>query len=394
MTAPQIVVVGGGVAGLGLALALARNGWPVTVIERRARVGGIHRGDSLLPKSIEFLEGWGLREALFAAGARPIHEIEVHPPGSGHVLRAPLTASDARYPYLVLPHARLEQVLMERALSTPGVQVIRPASVVDLVRDERGRVTGVEFRRGDGRGEVAASLVVAADGQQSLVRKRLDIRFDAYRYDHAYLGLEADRPTGYRDAMRVHFHPEGGVLLMPHPDRIGVGVLVDADSAHEWLSLDENALAERLVRRAPILRGMRLHLDGAHVYKLTRAHADCYVKDGVALIGDAAHVTNPTAGQGMAMALTDAGALAQCLGIRNDAIVAEALAAYARVRARNERLVRRSHQLALAYGLRGPFWTRAKLVGVALLANPVMRGATRRFVDGFLRTAETARSRA
>jgi 2-polyprenyl-6-methoxyphenol hydroxylase-like FAD-dependent oxidoreductase len=388
VSAARIVIAGGGVAGLGAALALAQRGWQVTVIERRARVGGIHRGDSLLPKSVEFLEGWGVRDALHAAGARPIFEIEVHAPGSSHVLRAPLTARDAAHPYLVLPHAKLEHVLMERALATPGVQVIRPASVVDLLHDESGRVTGIRYRHGEGEHEVSASLVVAADGQHSVVRKRLDIAFEPYRYDHAYLGFEADRPQGYRDAMRVHFHAEGGVLLMPHPQRIGVGILVDAGSAREWLTLDEESLRARVARRAPILEGVKLHLDGAHVYELTRAHAERYVKDGVALIGDAAHVTNPTAGQGMAMALTDAGVLADCLGECSGAPPsAQALSSFARVRDRNERLVRRSHWLALAYGLRGRFWTQAKLAGLAALANPALQGATQRFVDGFLRRA-------
>ncbi|MEP7262480.1 MAG: FAD-dependent oxidoreductase, partial [Usitatibacter sp.] len=53
MIETEIAIVGGGVAGLGAAIALAGQGFDITVIERRAEVGGIHRGDSLLPKSTE-----------------------------------------------------------------------------------------------------------------------------------------------------------------------------------------------------------------------------------------------------------------------------------------------------------------------------------------------------
>lgn len=383
----DVLIAGGGVAGLGAAIALAPQGIRITVIERRAQVGGIHRGDSLLPKSVALLENWGLRPAILAAGARAIHRMEIHAPGGRHVYESPITPEDAAHPYLVLPHARLEAVLMERALALPNVRVIRPAGVVELLRSAGGRVEGVRVRRGEATEDVSCRLVIAADGQHSVVRKRAGIAFESLHYDHAYLGLEADRPANYRDAMRLHFHAKGGTLLMPHPDRIGVGVLVEAGRARHWLTMDQAALSAALVERAPILRGMRLHLDGAHVYELTRAHAETYVRDGVVLIGDAAHCTNPTAGQGMAMALTDAGALAAALeGVwqANTAALDGALARYQASQWRtNQRLVRNSHWLARVYALRGPAWTALKMAGIVALAKPSMRRFTGPLVARF-----------
>jgi 2-polyprenyl-6-methoxyphenol hydroxylase-like FAD-dependent oxidoreductase len=387
----DIVIVGGGVAGLSAAIALARHGMRITVIERRAQVGGIHRGDSLLPKSVAFLTQWGLRPAILAAGARAIHEFEIHAPGDAYVYRAPITPKDAKDPYLVLPHARLEAVLMERARSLDNVRVIRPASFVDVMRDgQSGRSLGVRYREGEATQELRCRLIIAADGQHSVVRKRIGIAFAPHHYDHAYLGLEAQRPPGYRDAMRIHLHADGGVLLMPHPDRIGVGVLVDAGSARQWLTLDEPTLSASLVRRAPILKGMALHMQGAHVYELTRTHAERYAKDGVVLIGDAAHCTNPTAGQGMAMALTDAGMLSELIGghWQADATPADVdrmlVDYHARQWPANQRLVRHSHWLAKGYALRGPLWTKAKLWGVMALAQPVLHRTTNSLVAAFI----------
>lgn len=387
--ATDIVIVGGGVAGLGAAIALAPYAMRLTVIERRAQVGGIHRGDSLLPKSVALLEKWGLRTALVAAGARPIHRMEIHAPGAQYVYDTPLTSPQAAHPYLVLPHARLEAVLMERALALPNVRVVRPASFVEILRDgATGRASGIRYRQGDATEALDSRLVVAADGQHSPVRKRAGIAFEAHHYDHAYFGLESDRPRTYQDAMRLHFHPDGGALLMPHPDRIGVGILVEAGSARRWMTMDESALSEELAKRAPILRGMALHLKGAHVYELTRAHAARYAKDGVILIGDAAHCTNPTAGQGIAMALSDAGALAEWLGPqwRDDPKFLDAvLDSYqARQWPINQRLVCRSHWLAKLYALRGPVWTRAKLFGVMALARPTMHRITRPLLAKFI----------
>jgi 2-polyprenyl-6-methoxyphenol hydroxylase-like FAD-dependent oxidoreductase len=385
----RIVIVGGGVGGLATAIALAPRGMRITVIERRAQTGGIHRGDSLLPKSVALLAKWGLRDALAAQGARPIYRMEIHAPDGKGAYRVPLTPRRAAHPYLVLPHARLEAVLMERALRFANVEVIRPASFVDLLRDrETGRVCGVRYRRGDATEEVHCRLVVAADGQHSAVRKRAGIAFDVHRYDHAYFGLESDRPPGYRDAMRIHFHADGGALLMPHPDRLGVGILVESGSARRWMTMDEGALSNELVKRAPILRGTALHLEGAHVYELSRAHAPCYASGGIVLIGDAAHCTNPTAGQGMAMALCDADALAEHLGPRCDddaqSLDAAARAYESRRWPVNQRLVWGAHWLGKLYALRGPAWTRVKACGVMALARPALHRLTRPVIARFI----------
>jgi 2-polyprenyl-6-methoxyphenol hydroxylase-like FAD-dependent oxidoreductase len=383
----DIAIVGGGVAGLGAAIALAPCGARIAVIEKRKHTGGIHRGDSLLPKATALLTQWGLRDALDRAGATPIDRMEVH--GGDFVYRAPLTPPGATHPYLVLPHARLEAALMERAMSLPNVQVIRPATFAGLIRDPGGdRVSGVQFRSGDHGHALACRLLVAADGQHSRVRKALEIGFPAIGYDHAYFGVEAERPAAYGDAMRIHFHEDGGVLLMPHPQRIGVGVLVPAGSARRWLNLDAATLSAELVRRAPVLRGAALHLDAAHFYELTRAHAQRYAAPGAVLIGDAAHCTNPTAGQGMAMALTDAGALARILGSgwsSAPAAIDRLLHDYERAQwSANDRLVQRAHRLARLYALRGPRWMQIKLWGVRALAWRGMRHLTAPLLSGFL----------
>jgi 2-polyprenyl-6-methoxyphenol hydroxylase-like FAD-dependent oxidoreductase len=385
----DIVIVGGGVAGLAAAIGLAPYGMNIRILERRAQVGGIHRGDSLLPKSMAILSQWGLRSAIEAAGAKPIYWMEVHAPGGKHVYRSPITKEDTPHPYMVLPHARLEAVLMAHASSLPNVTIVRPATFTGLIFDEiTGRAKGVSYRNVTGAEEIYASAIIAADGQHSLLRKSLNIDFDAYRYDHAYLGLEAARPVGYHDAMRIHFHAEGGVLLMPHPDCVGVGMMVNSGTAKQWLTMDEATLSAELSKRAPVLQDMKLNLQGAHLYELTRAHAARYAENGVAIIGDAAHCTNPTAGQGMAMALVDAGVLAEVLGTqwrRDPSALDAALAAYeAQQHPVNQRLVTHSHWLAQAYGLRGAAWTRAKLAGVMALSTPFMQSVTGKLVSRFL----------
>ncbi len=386
----DVIIVGGGVAGLGLACALARMELQVTLIERRKHTGGIHRGDSLLPKSTYWLGRWGLTEALMSAGARSISQMEIYHARFGLLYEAPMIDSQNPNPYLVLPHARIEGVLLEKALASGRVELLRPARAVDLIRDPRtNRVCGVAYDQGGNIRQARARLVVGADGYRSVVRSKLGLEPRAYHYDHAYLGMEAERPAAYQPALSVHLHREGGLLLMPRIDRVGIGLLVDATRAAYWMGLSEEELRAQLLARAPMLEGMKLFRDGANVYKLLRYHLECYHRDGAALIGDAVHCTNPTAGQGMAMGLTDAGRLAHQIGpaLREGALdLQPQLDAYqSACWSRNHKLFRSSHLLALAYALRGHLWTGMKLGLLRLLGTRPVNNLTRPMISAFLK---------
>ncbi len=383
----DVIIVGAGIAGAGLACALARYNLRILLLEKRHRLGSIHRGDSLVPKNTALLAKWGILEAFIQAGAEPITHMELHHHRYGRIYRAPLLAPSSS-PYLVLPHAKIERTLIEQALATGKVSLVQPAKVLNLIRRSTNAIGGIRYQDEPGIHEISASLVVGADGYKSVVREQIGIEVDAYHYDHAYLGLEAQRPAHYENAMRVHLHPDGGVLLMPRPDRVGVGMLVAANSSNYWLKLSDTELAKVLVKRAPILKDMPLYRGGSHVYSLVRSHAKRYWLEGAVIIGDAAHTTNPTAGQGMAMALSDAGALAEQIGpvlAAGENRLKNTLSQYGQQQwSVNQKLVRSSHRLALLYAKRGPFWHRVKTAGIRFLANPLAVSLTRPVIASFL----------
>ncbi len=390
--AVDVAICGGGVAGLGLACALSALPRPaaapplsILVLERRAQAGGIHRGDSLLPRATRHLLGWGLGPGLLAAGARPIDAVRVHARGR-QLLEGPVVPPGEDAPYYVLPHAEIERLLEARARAA-GVRLVRRVGARGLLRGPGGRVEGVEVVGPDGVAcPVRARLVVGADGQRSRVREALGLEVDVHDYDHALLSLEADRPADYRDGLEVHLHRDGGVLLLPRPPRadgsarVSVGVLVEAGQAALWHGLDDEALARAVAGRCPRLARAALDRQGMHVYALSRRHARAYVRDGAAILGDAAHVTSPVAGQGMTAALDDAGALAALVGPalladRADgapAALDRALAAWeGRQRPRTARLLRQAHALDRVYGARGPLAYRLQVAAAWLVGTPL-----------------------
>jgi 2-octaprenyl-3-methyl-6-methoxy-1,4-benzoquinol hydroxylase len=335
------IVVGAGVGGLAAALGLARHGLRVLVLERRSGPGNVNRGDSLLPAVTAHFSRWGALEFLRAAGARPVSRLQVFERGRP-LLDAPLPASA---PYLVLPHPQIERALAAAACASGRVE-IRFRTRSDGLLFTYGAVCGI--RSGDEA--LRARLVIGADGASSMVRAALGIDLLARAYRHAFFIVDVDRPDDYADAMRVTLHPEGGVLMVPQSsDRVGLGVLVQPRQRALFASPHHDEKLAAVERR--LGRRLRAHA-GAHLYQLHRGHARQYVAPGAALLGDAVHVTNPTAGQGMTMAVEDAAALARHVGpaLSAGGDLMRALLAYeSERRAKNQAQLRWSHWLSIAY---------------------------------------------
>src|SRR5262249_37011358 len=162
--------------------------------------------------------------------------------------------------------------------------------------EEGGRVTGARLASEEGGEQVVhARLVIGADGSSSTVRAALGIELPSRPYHHAFYIVDAERPAGYQDAMRIELHPAGGTLGVPEgEDRVGLGVLVHRrdEPLFRAGSLEDKVAA--IGRRSPLLARMKPMPRGAHLYALSRGHASRYVARGAALLGDAVHVTNPT----------------------------------------------------------------------------------------------------
>jgi 2-polyprenyl-6-methoxyphenol hydroxylase-like FAD-dependent oxidoreductase len=310
----DVLIVGGGVGGAALALALAhQHPVRVLVIERRSGPGNINRGDSLLPAVTRHLKAWGALDRFVAAGANPITKMQVFHHRGGFLLEAPLIGPDGS-PYLVLPHPQIEQNLADAARATGHVEFRFKTSLRRLLQ-VGGRVTGARIVDAHGAEEtVNARVVVGADGSGSAVRDQLEVPFLSTPYETGYYIIELQRPAAYEDAMRLDLHPEGAVMTMPQTrTTVGAAVLIHPGQRPIFQSGTTAAKLEAISRRAPILEGMQAVPRGAHLYRLHRGQAARYVARGAALIGDAVHLTNPTAGQGMTMAIEDGAALAERL---------------------------------------------------------------------------------
>ena len=162
-------VVGGGPAGVVLALLLARKGVPVTLLEGHKDFDRDFRGDTVHPSTLEILDQIGLAEKALKLPHGKINSLELKTP-NGKLVLGDLRRLHTKFPYVaLLPQAELLDFLVTEAKKYPAFRIVMGANVQRLVKTD-GVVCGVRYRADDGWHEVLAPLTVGADGRFSKLR--------------------------------------------------------------------------------------------------------------------------------------------------------------------------------------------------------------------------------
>jgi len=348
----DIIIVGGAVAGAALACALAKYKFKVLVVDRRKDPGSMNRGDGLQPRTLEILEQWGVLQSFQQLPHIKSYGIELHHGLFKQLMKIdlkPLTSTKFNY-IMNIPHREIEQGLLDWANNHEHIQILRGSVVEQMIYNDQGHVSGVVIKTGKELTTCHAKIVVAADGGQSSIRKELGIQADRMTYNHELVVLHMPRPASIQGDLRtqVHLHRDGAVVLIPLPDQqMRITVVVPSGKAAEWRKFTNTELLQQLARRVPMLKEIStFHREGEHVYKMVRMHAEQYYMKQAVLIGDAAHLTHASSGQGMNMAIQDADVLSKLLAksLHGQLALDEALALYEKVRKPiNEDIISRSN---------------------------------------------------
>ena len=349
----EITVLGGGVAGLAAATALARRGAAVTVLEQAPEIAEVGAGIQISPNGAAVLRALGQGAALRAA-ALPAAAVELRDGmRGGAVLRFDLKRHGHGSGYWLLHRADLI-ALLERAARAAGVEIVLGARVhrVAVAPD------GVRL---DGATPHAAGLVIGADGLHSVLRAALGGGARAPRFT-GQVAWRAVIPETGAPAPVAEVHMGPGRHLVSYPLRGGAARnIVAVEERRGWAAEgwyhgdDPDNLRAAFARFGPRVQDWLARVETVNLWGLFRHEVAprWHVGGQAALAGDAAHPTLPFMAQGANMALEDAWVLAARLDELSDPEAA--LAAYQAARiGRARRIVAVAERNARAYHLRAP----------------------------------------
>jgi 2-octaprenyl-6-methoxyphenol hydroxylase len=315
MAAQRSIVIGGGAfAGLALALALRQglgSAIPIVVADPAlaTRPSRDPRATAIVAACRRLFEVIGVWESV-AAQAQPILDMVVTDSKLADATR-PVFLTFAGHvepgePFAhMIENRHLIDALVLRA-EAEGIE-LRSAAVTGF--DARG--AGVDVTLGDGQ-VIAASLLVAADGSRSRLRERAGIATHGWDYDQSGIVVTVGHERDHQGRAEEHFLPAGPFAILPLTGLRSSLVWTEKRAeAARIVALPEDEFVAEIELRFGLKLGALHALDKPRAFPLGYFVARSFIGERLALVGDAAHVIHPIAGQGLNMGLKDVAALAE-----------------------------------------------------------------------------------
>ncbi|POU23238.1 MULTISPECIES: 2-octaprenyl-6-methoxyphenyl hydroxylase [Acinetobacter] len=314
----EVIIVGGGMVGLSLALMLAKTGIAVKLLEAiqypdydDINLAPYHssfdaRNSALSRRSVQIYQELGLWDAL-QEHATPILEVNITEQGSFGKARLIAEQEKVESFGQVIENAWLGRVLLTQVKKEPLIELIDGIQVTSLIQDKD--FAYIEAQRGETALKLQSKLVIAADGRDSFCRKALGIGASVHDYDQVAIVTTVQTSKPHQHVGFERFSPLGPLALLPLPGEYRRSVVwpVPKGTEHEWLG-DENdqhflhALQQTYGDRA----GKFQKTGKRFSFPLSQVLAEKQAVGRVVLMGNAAHTIHPVAGQGFNLCMRDA----------------------------------------------------------------------------------------
>lgn len=315
----DIIVIGGGLVGASLVIALKNSGLTVALVEPREPEAVLQdaswdsRVYAISPGSAAFLQSLDVWQLLTSERVTPVYEMAVY--GDDSCAHINFSAYEIGLPELAfIAENRQLQAAVWNVLNSANknIHIICPAKCTSISWQD----SHVEVQLDDGR-LLETSLVVGADGVNSWVRSQAEIKVSRHAYHQIGIVANFNVEVAHRHTAYQWFRRDGVLALLPLPDkRVSMVWSASEEQANVLRGLSAEELCYQVEEASSHTLGAMQLITPAVGFPLNFVHVDQLVKPRLVLIGDAAHGIHPLAGQGVNLGLRDARELAAVLNSR------------------------------------------------------------------------------
>jgi len=315
----DVLIIGGGLAGGTLSLALAQNGLNIATVDKESPKDWADqsfdgRASAIALSSQRVLQSVGIWDVIEKETA-PIKDIRVadgHSPLFLHYDHAQLGTDPFGY---MVENRSIRKALNVLVPKCTALKYFAPNEVTELDRND----DGVSATLKDGT-KINAGLVVACDGRNSATREKAGIRLTKWDYKQAGIVCTVEHDKSHQFCAQEHFLPSGPFAILPLPGTAEKPAcrssIVWTERADLWpimMKLGDEDFQEELELRFGDFLGAIEVVGPRFAYPLSLQYAETYRAQRLVLVADSAHGMHPIAGQGLNMGLRDVAALAEVL---------------------------------------------------------------------------------
>ncbi len=323
----DVTIIGAGIAGSALALALADSGYSIALVEPQPLqrdplptdlvIDGFDpRVSALTPNSVALLQRLDAWDAIDAYRHCPYGHMTVWDgEGTG---RIEFDCSDLGVPALgyIVENRAVVAALLQGVIGSRSITSFSPDKLRDCQRQDAGQM---QLTLESGL-EMTSSLVVGADGALSRVRDMMGFATREWDYGHRAIVATVQVAQPHQSTAWQRFLPSGPLAFLPLPSSgdahyCSIVWSLQEELVDDLLALEDQLFCERLDRAFEGCLGGVVATSSRFAFPLRQRHAVDYIQPGIALVADAAHTIHPLAGQGINLGLLDVAALADELAI-------------------------------------------------------------------------------
>jgi len=311
----DLLIVGGGMVGLTLALALKDSGLSIAVVDSQQGAEQVKGDAELRVSAISYaseniLKAVGAWDGILSQRLQPYSQMSVWEQDSFANIEFDCRQVDLPQLGHIIENKAIRSALWQQAELNASIQLLAPEKINKLVFTPKQAI--ISLASGE---MLTANLVVGADGANSYVRQQANLPVTFWDYEHTAIVASIKTAESHNNTARQIFTPDGPLAFLPlwQKNLCSIVWSVGTDKAQQLLAMDNQNFSNAVTAAFDNRLGL-CELDSPRQsYPLKMRYVRQWLDDRVVVIGDAAHTIHPLAGQGVNLGLADAAALAESI---------------------------------------------------------------------------------